>query len=170
MRKHFTVTGFVVHKNEVALHWHKHVKKWLPPGGHIELDEDPISAVHREVKEETGLNIQVLGRLPYNYDAPFQLARPEAMAIYDMQSGDGSLKDAHQHVDLIYFCAPKNGDLYGFQPDGWLWIDEKTIQSGKVVGLGHSAEIAQDVQELSLKAIERYKERKMLDMEQGLLS
>ena len=170
MRRHFTVTGFVVHESEVALHWHKHVKKWLPPGGHIELDEDPISAVHREVKEEMGLNIQILGHLPYRYGEPLQIARPEAMAIYDMQSGDGSLKDVHQHVDLIYFCAPKNGNLHGFRPDDWLWVDEKTIQRGKVVGLGHNAEIAEDVQELSLKAIEQYKKRKTLDTEQGLLS
>jgi len=87
-----------------------------------------------------------------------------------MKSGDGSLKDVHQHVDLIYFCAPENGNLHGFQPDGWLWVDEKTIQRGKVVGLGHNAEIAEDVQELSLKAIEQYKKRKTLDMEQGPFS
>ena len=167
MRKHFTVTGFIVHKNKVALHWHKHVKKWLPPGGHIEIDEDPVSAVHREVKEETGLNIQILSQLPYDYGTPLQLARPEAMAIYDMQSGDGTLKAVHQHIDFIYFCAPENGTLFGFQPDEWLWVDEKTIQRGKVVGLGYSAEIAQDVKELSLEAIKRYKEKMMHDMGQG---
>ena len=35
----FTVEAFVVHKNCVLLIYHKQLHKWLPLGGHIELDE-----------------------------------------------------------------------------------------------------------------------------------
>ena len=34
---------------------------WGPPGGHLNLNEDPIIGLKREVLEETGLQIDVLG-------------------------------------------------------------------------------------------------------------
>jgi len=36
---------------------HPKLKKWLPPGGHVEENESPPEAATREVKEETGLEI-----------------------------------------------------------------------------------------------------------------
>jgi len=32
---------------------------WGPPGGKLQINENPISGLKREVKEETGLNIEV---------------------------------------------------------------------------------------------------------------
>ena len=58
--RHFTATGFVVHRGRVALHWHPKVKAWLPPGGHIDANEDPVQAVLREIEEETGLEAVVV--------------------------------------------------------------------------------------------------------------
>ena len=34
--------------------------KWSLPGGFIELDEDFLSACHREVIEETGLSVKII--------------------------------------------------------------------------------------------------------------
>ena len=58
--RHFTATAYVVHDGRVALHWHPKVKAWLPPGGHIEENEDPVQAVLRETEEETGLKTVVV--------------------------------------------------------------------------------------------------------------
>jgi 8-oxo-dGTP diphosphatase len=33
---------------------------WAPPGGHLEKDEDPEKGLQREVREETGLEIEIL--------------------------------------------------------------------------------------------------------------
>ena len=60
MIRHCTVTAFVCERGATLLHWHASNAMWLPPGGHIEADEDPIEAVHREVLEETGLTVAVL--------------------------------------------------------------------------------------------------------------
>ena len=57
----FVVDIYIVYKDKVLLIHHKELKKWLPIGGHIELDEDPEEALFREVKEECGLEIEVLG-------------------------------------------------------------------------------------------------------------
>jgi 8-oxo-dGTP diphosphatase len=34
---------------------------FAPPGGKLDLNEDPLSGLHREVLEETGLTIEILG-------------------------------------------------------------------------------------------------------------
>ncbi|MFK5282779.1 NUDIX domain-containing protein, partial [Lacticaseibacillus paracasei] len=54
----FTVEVFIVHKDKVLLRMHDKFKFWLSIGGHIELDEDPIQAAYREVKEEVGLDVK----------------------------------------------------------------------------------------------------------------
>src|SRR5688572_5992355 len=50
---------FVVHDRKVLLCNHKKLDGWFPPGGHVEHAgpgaEDPIEAMYRELKEETGL-------------------------------------------------------------------------------------------------------------------
>ena len=53
LKRHFTASGYVVFESKILLHWHKKVKAYLPPGGHIEENEDPVQAVLREIKEET---------------------------------------------------------------------------------------------------------------------
>ena len=53
MERHFTTTVYLLHKEKVLLLFHPKLKKWLPPGGHIEMDESPPIAARRKVMEET---------------------------------------------------------------------------------------------------------------------
>jgi len=48
----FTVAIFVVHEGRVLVIHYRKLDKWLPLGGHIELDEDPEQAALREAREE----------------------------------------------------------------------------------------------------------------------
>jgi 8-oxo-dGTP pyrophosphatase MutT (NUDIX family) len=58
------VAIFVVQQAKVLLVHHRTLGKWLPLGGHIELDEDPEQAALREVREESGLDVELLGERP----------------------------------------------------------------------------------------------------------
>ena len=60
----FTVAIFVVHDGKILLIHHRQLDKWLPLGGHVELDEDPEQAALREAKEESGLDVELLGERP----------------------------------------------------------------------------------------------------------
>lgn len=63
MKKHFTATAFVIDSHRRALLlWHKRLKRWMPPGGHIDPNETPEDAAARECKEETGLDVEIIGR------------------------------------------------------------------------------------------------------------
>jgi 8-oxo-dGTP pyrophosphatase MutT (NUDIX family) len=56
----FIVSAYIVHGNRVLMIFHGALQKWLPIGGHIELDEDPEQALFREIEEESGLTADQL--------------------------------------------------------------------------------------------------------------
>lgn len=49
---------------KVLLVEHKNAGLWLPPGGHVEVDEDPIDTVKRECLEELGVHANFLYPTP----------------------------------------------------------------------------------------------------------
>ena len=57
------VSYFVVvdqNTNQILLTDHKKSGLWLPPGGHVEINEHPIETVKREAKEELGIEAEFL--------------------------------------------------------------------------------------------------------------
>ncbi|MYC05791.1 MAG: NUDIX domain-containing protein [Chloroflexi bacterium] len=131
--RHFTATGFVVHQDATLLHWHRKVKMWLPPGGHIEPNEDPVQAVLREVEEETGVRAEVVPTgTPIDLEYPEQVHAPFTIEIEDI---DDPVQGWHQHIDMIYFCKPIGTP--GVLNDGWRWVCREDLASGKALDAGH---------------------------------
>lgn len=154
MERHFTVSGFVSQGGRTALHWHR-LGLWLPPGGHIEANEDPIQAVLREVLEETGIEVEVLGQLPFPHAQPRQLPPPVSIGVYDIER-DGATPTPHQHIDFIYFTRPlPDARLDLPESDGWAWVDELTLAESTELAPpeGPPAAIPEDVRHLGLAAI-----------------
>ena len=101
----FTVAIFVVYKGRVLLIHHRKLDKWLPLGGHIELDEDPEQAALREAKEEGGLEVELLGARPPTTGAGTRaLIAPRFLDIH-------RITDSHEHIGMIYWARPKNGTV-----------------------------------------------------------
>ena len=86
--RHFTATGFVVRDGHVLLHWHPKIGAWLPPGGHVEQNEDPVQAVHREVLEETGVEVEVVS---YAAAAGAGLSDGSRAAVHDNGGGHSTI-------------------------------------------------------------------------------
>lgn len=137
--RHFTATGFVVHENQVALHWHPKVKAWLPPGGHIEENEDPVEAVVREIREESGLVAEVVPTSPIiELEYPTQVLPPFTIMVEDI---DDPVKGFHNHIDMIYFCRLVGPPLP--LNDGWHWVSCSDLAEARplLVGAGGTVEI-----------------------------
>lgn len=101
----FTVAIFVVHEGRVLVIHHRNLDKWLPLGGHIELDEDPEQAALREAKEESGLEVELLGeRPPTTSPGTRALIAPRFLDIH-------RITDTHEHIGMIYWARPRNGTL-----------------------------------------------------------
>lgn len=100
LTRDFTVATFVVHRGRVLLIYHKKLQMWLPPGGHIDPHELPDEAAIREVREETGLAVELVSQPTFTgIPGPRPLARPEGAQLEDISPG-------HQHIDFIYFARP----------------------------------------------------------------
>jgi 8-oxo-dGTP pyrophosphatase MutT (NUDIX family) len=99
----FTVAIFVVHEARVLLILHRKLGKWLPLGGHIELDEDPEMAALREAQEESGLEVELLGeRPPTTEPGTRALLAPRFLDIHRINA-------THEHIGMMYWARPKGG-------------------------------------------------------------
>jgi ADP-ribose pyrophosphatase YjhB (NUDIX family) len=131
---------------------------WVPPGGHLEPDEDPVTAVLREIGEETGLTAEVLPLAQtFAFAYPGQVAPPFTILVEDSAEPG----QRHQHIDLIYFCRPQpEADPPMADPPAdtiVAWVDEETLRANRpveLVGCGVSAPVSEDVRLLALTAIE----------------
>jgi len=101
----FTVSIFIIEKDRILLVHHRKLNQWLPLGGHIELDEDPETAAHREALEESGLEIEIIGdRPPVTGNGTRALIAPRFLDIH-------RITESHEHIGLIYLAKPKSGTL-----------------------------------------------------------
>ncbi|MBI5356797.1 NUDIX domain-containing protein [Candidatus Collierbacteria bacterium] len=104
----FTVAAYIVNNGKVVLVNHLQLKRWMPVGGHIELDEDPEEALFREIKEEAGIDkrdLTVLSNKPEIVsDGTKFLFTPSFLDIH-------KITDTHRHVGIIYLLSSKTDEL-----------------------------------------------------------
>lgn len=101
----FTVEVFIVHKNKVLLRMHDKYHIWLSVGGHIELDEDPIEAAIREVKEEVGLDITIVPSEKVPGDDNYKgLINPKYL-------GSHLVDGTHKHITFVYFATTNSSNI-----------------------------------------------------------
>lgn len=116
----FTVEVFIVYKNKIFLRMHDKYGIWLSVGGHIELDEDPNQAAVREVMEETGLAIELIGQLPKrDEDSTTDLIPPRYLNRHFVKPG-------HEHLALVYFAVASSDQItVQYKSDAsneWKWV------------------------------------------------
>ncbi len=93
----FTVVIYVVHKDRVLLINHRELSRWLPIGGHVQLNEETDQALKRKINEECGLNVTIAGTKPDWSEADaYSLYTPAYMNIH-------KIDDQHRHIALVYF-------------------------------------------------------------------
>jgi 8-oxo-dGTP diphosphatase len=87
--------------------WHH---RWGFPGGKIELNETPVEALRREIKEETGLMVsseKLLGIHTHHWNTP---------------------KGIQQTFILLYHCTDYIGEVsLNKENDAFVWEDPETI-------------------------------------------
>jgi len=127
MKQQFVTSAYILHKDAALLIFHPKIKRWLPPGGHIEPNESPIEAVKREVKEEVGLDIEIIKDEHVVVDRwnAKSFARPFLCLIEEIPKTKD--EKAHRHLDFIYLANalnPKNALSSEDHPIKWFTFEE----------------------------------------------
>ena len=156
LERHPTSTGYVVAGDRTLLLWHAKLGMWLPPGGHLEPNEDPLQAALREAWEESGLEVEVIP--PANLLAvsePEVLPPPEVILIEDIVRED---QPFHQHIDHVYFTrATDPVDYEAPIPHGpCRWVDRDTLADAFSLPApdGRLVPVAEDVRLLGMRALD----------------
>ncbi len=120
--KHLVVVGYIVHKSKVLLVWHEKLRKWLPPGGHVEEGELPTEAVIREVLEETGYAVKLRDRTPPdgNEERVQVLPLPHHIQVE-------YIDEQHDHLDLAYECCLVNSNPAAYGTSEHRWFTEEEL-------------------------------------------
>ncbi len=144
MKLDLVVAGYIIHKNKILLVQHKKLDLWLPVGGHIEKDETPDSALLREIKEEVGIDVEILNYInfPIEGNTKKNLSSPFYVNVH-------SVRD-HDHCCLYYICKAINPEKLKINSElkNYRWFSKEDL---------NKEHILPDVRNQCLKALELFK-------------
>lgn len=127
----YTVSAIIIHDDKVLLLLHHKLQMWLPPAGHIELNETPLEALFRETEEESGLTPDNL-TLVTPYSDNLRFARDEDKSITQPMPFDIDIhafgSTNHRHIDFAYILS-SDTDIVTPEADGaqelrWFTLEE----------------------------------------------
>lgn len=107
----YTVNAFIVFQDKVLLVYNDQYKEWLPPGGHIEKNEDLEVALYREIEEETGLKKADLKLFDIRNSIPKEniFSDMDGRSVVTPAFTDAHrTSPSHVHVGFRYFFIVKN--------------------------------------------------------------
>lgn len=145
----FTVSAYIIRTDfarpKLILHQHKKLNKLLQFGGHVELDENPWSALIHEIREESGYDL-----------AQLKLLQPESR----LKNGVGGsvlhpqpvcinthpFNEEHFHIDIGYAFVTDQEPAHQLAADESQ--DIRLVSQAELLELGR-AEIFDNVKDIA---------------------
>src|SRR5574341_269012 len=137
------VSVLVIHNNKILLGkrlGEPGQGKWALPSGYVEFEDDFLSAAIREVKEETGLDIEIISIL--NVQSAFLSVEYHFLGIYLLaQVIGGRLNPGDDLEDVNWFSLSEPLPEMAFPPDVDLI---QTYSNGEVEGITVKRKLGSD--------------------------
>lgn len=121
----YAADAFIVNGDAVLLRHHEKYHTWLPPGGHVELDEDFEEAAVREAKEETGLDVVLVGKRHPAEAGEKELLIPRFINRHPVT-------DVHEHISFMYFATTASREIVpmeGEAPAEIRWFTREDLRN-----------------------------------------
>lgn len=145
MKTDLSVAGYIFDQNKVLLIHHRKHDLWLPVGGHLDENETPDQALLREIKEEIGLDVEILNQndMPLKGNTKFNLATPFYVNVHSV--GD------HDHCCFFYVCKALNPEQLKINKElkNFAWFTKSDLDKGQIP-------VPDDVKNQCLKAFDEF--------------
>lgn len=122
---HFTGSALVLSADgqQVLLHHHRKLDRWMQFGGHADGDEDILRVARREALEESGIEgLEVLSPVPFDLD------------IHEIPSRPALGEPAHFHFDIRFLFAAPAGAQFTISDESlalrWFSLEEMLALPG----------------------------------------
>lgn len=99
--------AYIVNDKAVLLRLHEKYNFWIAPGGHVDPGEDINEAVLREVWEEVGLKVELIGPSTWtkqDFDINKDLVPPFFVNRH-------SINEHHDHSSFIFFAKSNSREI-----------------------------------------------------------
>jgi XTP/dITP diphosphohydrolase len=128
--RHWTASAIVLHPAEDKVLLIDHVKSGLLlyPGGHLAAAETLAEAAIREVREETGLDVEIVTGPLFQHDAV--TTHPVPFLIIEAMAAD-PVNGPHRHIDANYVCRATTeliGQLDQTEVTGARWVSPVSMR------------------------------------------
>lgn len=130
----FVAGAFIVEDGKVLLLKHSKLGLWLQPGGHIEPGETPDETAKRETREETGIEVELVGERE-EVGNSVDLPKPFNVNLHP-------IREEHYHCDFQFLARVKNeGEAtHSGEHDGTRWFSRDELDNEDVpVNVRHTA-------------------------------
>ena len=123
----FSVSAVILQEDRVLLVRHRRLGRWMYPGGYLEADEDPVDGLRREIREELGIDIELVCVPPVRHLAVKVLPAPFLMLSFDTDDS----AEARRQVDMVYICRPLRGTPVPSDSElsGYAWVSIDDVDS-----------------------------------------
>jgi 8-oxo-dGTP diphosphatase len=128
--RHWTASAIVLHPSGHSVLLIDHVKSGLLlcPGGHLAAAETLAEAAIREVREETGLDVEIVTGPLFQHDAV--MTHPVPFLIIEAMAAD-PVNGPHRHIDANYVCRATTeliGQLDQTEVTGARWVSPGSMR------------------------------------------
>lgn len=140
MERQYCASVFVIDFDlgNVLLMYNKKLHKWVQPGGHIEGLELPVDTALREVMEETGIKIKLIGHTLDNVNI-----EPVSVSHYRNRVGD--------MIDIQYIAIPLTKDINNDEDNDVIWFPIDKLDGSKDIEDEIKVKVKNLVKEFSMR-------------------
>ena len=138
--RHFCASVILIdpETKEILLVHHKKFNKWVQPGGHIEGYELPIDTALREVLEETGIKIKIIGHTLDEVNI-----EPVAVSHYRNKVGD--------MIDIQYIAIPLTKEINNDEDNDVIWFPIDKLDKSKDIEKEIKVKVKNLVKEFAMR-------------------